>query len=47
MLGGDGGDELASVHLASHASYYGVMVRVLMMFEQWYKHHGVLTSHAN
>jgi asparagine synthase (glutamine-hydrolysing) len=32
-------DELASVHLASHASYYGVMVWVLMMLEQWYKHH--------
>lgn len=32
-------DELASVHLASHASYYGVMVWVLMMLEQWFKQH--------
>jgi len=33
-------DELMSVHLVSHASYYGVMVWVLMMLEQWFKHHG-------
>jgi len=32
-------DELLSVHLTDHAQYYGVMVWVLMMLEQWFKHH--------
>ncbi|MCC6610731.1 MAG: asparagine synthase [Burkholderiales bacterium] len=32
-------DELTSRHLASHATYYGVMVWVLMMLEQWFEHH--------
>ena len=32
-------DDLTSVHLASHSSYYGVMVWVLMMLEQWFKLH--------
>jgi asparagine synthase (glutamine-hydrolysing) len=30
-------DELTSVHLVGHASYYGVMVWVLMMLEQWFR----------
>jgi asparagine synthase (glutamine-hydrolysing) len=33
-------DELASAHLVRHASNYGVMVWVLMMLEQRFKHHG-------
>ena len=28
-------DELTSLHVASHAGYYGTMVWVLMMLEQW------------
>ena len=32
-------DELTSVQIASHASYYGVMVWVLMMLAQWLRHH--------
>jgi asparagine synthase (glutamine-hydrolysing) len=32
-------DELTSVHVASHASYFGVMVWVLMMLEQWFQRH--------
>ena len=39
-------DELTSLHLASHASYYGVMVWVLMMLEQWYKHHDAWNASA-
>jgi asparagine synthase (glutamine-hydrolysing) len=30
-------DELVSVHVESHAGYYGTMVWVLMMLEQWLK----------
>jgi asparagine synthase (glutamine-hydrolysing) len=32
-------DELTSVHVATHAGYYGTMVWVLMMLEQWFKQH--------
>jgi len=32
-------DELTSTHVESHASYYGTMVWVLMMLEQWLKQH--------
>ena len=32
-------DDLTTVLLASHPSYYGVMVWVLMMLEQWFKLH--------
>ena len=34
-------DELTSVHVQSHAHYYGTMVWVLMMLEQWLRQHGV------
>ncbi|HMH17978.1 MAG TPA: asparagine synthase-related protein [Burkholderiales bacterium] len=34
-------DELTSTHVESHAGYYGTMVWVLMMLEQWLKHHRV------
>ena len=30
-------DELTSTHVESHADYYGTMVWVLMMLEQWFK----------
>lgn len=33
-------DELTSRHVDSHADYYGTMVWVLMMLEQWLRHHG-------
>lgn len=32
-------DELTSVRVRSHADYYGTMVWVLMMLEQWFKSH--------
>jgi len=32
-------DELTSIHVQSHANYYGTMVWVLMMIEQWLKQH--------
>jgi len=32
-------DELTSTHVESHADYYGTMVWVLMMLEQWLKQH--------
>jgi asparagine synthase (glutamine-hydrolysing) len=32
-------DELTALRVASHADYYGTMVWVLMMLEQWLKHH--------
>jgi asparagine synthase (glutamine-hydrolysing) len=32
-------DELTSVHVKSHANYYGTMVWILMMLEQWLKQH--------
>ncbi len=32
-------DELVSKHVESHANYYGTMVWVLMMLEQWLKQH--------
>ena len=32
-------DELTSVHVKSHADYYGTMVWLLMMLEQWLKEH--------
>jgi len=34
-------DELTSTHVARHASYYGTMVWVLMMLEQWLKQHRI------
>src|SRR5262249_42935558 len=30
-------DELTSTHVQSHAGYYGTLVWVLMMLEQWFK----------
>jgi asparagine synthase (glutamine-hydrolysing) len=36
-------DELTSVHVQSHAHYYGTMVWVLMMLEQWLRQHGAAT----
>src|SRR5262249_11744777 len=40
-------DELTSVHVRSHADYYGTMVWVLMRLEQWFRRsdpaHGPLT----
>jgi asparagine synthase (glutamine-hydrolysing) len=35
-------DELTSVHVQSHAKYYGTMVWVLMMLEQWLRQHGAV-----
>jgi asparagine synthase (glutamine-hydrolysing) len=35
-------DVLTSVHVATHARYYGTMVWVLMMLEQWFKEHGTV-----
>jgi asparagine synthase (glutamine-hydrolysing) len=32
-------DELTSLHVPSHAQYYGTMVWVLMMLEQWLRQH--------
>jgi len=32
-------DELTGILVRSHPAYYGVMVWVLMMLEQWFKHH--------
>ena len=32
-------DELKDVHLTAHASYYGTLIWVLMMLEQWHKNH--------
>jgi asparagine synthase (glutamine-hydrolysing) len=34
-------DQLTGVHVNSHADYYGTMVWILMMLEQWLKHHRV------
>jgi asparagine synthase (glutamine-hydrolysing) len=34
-------DQLTGVHVKSHADYYGTMVWVLMMLEQWLRQHGV------
>ncbi len=34
-------DELTAVHVKSHADYYGTMVWVLMMLEQWLQQHRV------
>jgi asparagine synthase (glutamine-hydrolysing) len=34
-------DQLTSVHLPAHAKYYGTMVWVLMLLEQWLRQHGV------
>ncbi|MEP6701666.1 MAG: asparagine synthase C-terminal domain-containing protein [Betaproteobacteria bacterium] len=31
--------ELTSTHLGTHSAYYGTMVWVLMMLEQWFKQH--------
>jgi asparagine synthase (glutamine-hydrolysing) len=35
-------DELTSVHVESHAGYFGTMVWVLMMLEHWLKQHRVV-----
>ena len=32
-------DQLVKQHNAGHASYYGVMIWVIMMLEQWLQHH--------
>ena len=32
-------DELMRLHQAGHANYYGVMIWVIMMLEQWLQHH--------
>jgi asparagine synthase (glutamine-hydrolysing) len=32
-------DQLTGVHVKSHADYYGTMVWILMMLEQWLKQH--------
>jgi asparagine synthase (glutamine-hydrolysing) len=37
-------DELTSRHVQSHATYYGTMVWVLMMLEQWLSQHRSLTA---
>jgi len=34
-------DDLIGVHMKSHAGYYGTMVWVLMMLEQWIKEHHI------
>src|SRR5262245_38935838 len=34
-------DQLTGVHVNSHADYYGTMVWILMMLEQWLKQHRV------
>lgn len=34
-------DQLTGAHVKSHADYYGTMVWVLMMLEQWLRQHGV------
>jgi asparagine synthase (glutamine-hydrolysing) len=34
-------DQLTGVHVNSHADYYGTMVWILMMLEQWLKQHPV------
>lgn len=33
-------DHLIDQHRTGHASYYGVMIWVIMMLEQWLQHHG-------
>ncbi len=32
-------DEVFTVHLSTHGGYYGTMIWILMMLEQWYQHH--------
>jgi len=32
-------DELTSLHVKSHAGYYGTMVWILIMLEQWFRQH--------
>jgi asparagine synthase (glutamine-hydrolysing) len=39
-------DELTSVHVQSHAHYYGTMVWVLMMLEQWLNQHRRVIQHS-
>ena len=34
-------DELTAVHVKNHPQYYGTMVWVLMMLEQWLKQHRI------
>jgi asparagine synthase (glutamine-hydrolysing) len=33
-------DQLLAMHVADHPAYYGTMVWVLMMLEQWFQQHG-------
>jgi len=33
-------DQLLAAHRSEHADYYGVMIWVLMMLEQWLSSHG-------
>ena len=33
-------DRLISLHDTGHASYYGTMVWVIVMLEEWFKQHG-------
>ena len=32
-------DRLITAHQTEHAAYYGVMIWVIMMLEQWMQHH--------
>lgn len=32
-------DSLLGTHVAEHSAYYGTMVWVLVMLEQWFRHH--------
>jgi asparagine synthase (glutamine-hydrolysing) len=38
-------DELLSTHVADHPAYYGTMVWVLMMLEQWFQQHAAPRTH--
>jgi asparagine synthase (glutamine-hydrolysing) len=37
-------DELKSTHLQSHASYYGTLIWVLVMLEQWFTQHSTMSG---
>jgi len=41
IVRGDFIDQLTTVHLNSHAGYYGTMVWTLMMLEQWLRHRAI------
>ena len=38
-------DELINVHIHNHAAYYGTMIWVLMMLEQWFSQHNQEANH--